>query len=57
MKVARQDPQHVAGSSQLCVDQIGGCEAAIHNIIIKQIFTSPSVDGVLGCYKCINLMN
>ena len=45
MKVARQDLQHAADSSQLCASQIGGCEAALH--AMKQIFASPSVDSIL----------
>ena len=45
MRIARQDLHYAAGSSQLCAGQIGGCEAAVH--AIKQIFSSPSVDGVL----------
>ena len=45
LRVARQDLQHAADSSQLCAGQIGGCEAAVH--AMKQIFASPSVDGVL----------
>ena len=42
MKVARQDLQHAAGSSQLCAGQIGGCVHAM-----KQFFASHSVDGVM----------
>ena len=45
MKVARQDLQHAAGSSQLCASQIGGCKAAVH--AMRNIFASASVDGVL----------
>ena len=45
MRVVRQDLLHAAGSSQLCAGQIGGCEAAVH--AMKQIFASPSVDGIL----------
>ena len=45
MRVARQDLQYAAGSSQLCAGQIGGCEAAVH--AMKQVFALPSVDGVL----------
>ena len=44
MRIARQDLQYAAGSSQLCAGQIGGCEAAVH--AMKQIFALPSVDGV-----------
>ena len=45
MRIARQDLLYAAGSSQLCAGQIRGCEAAVH--AMKQIFSSPSVDGVL----------
>ena len=36
MRIARQDLQCAAGSSQLCAGQIGGCEAAVH--AMKRIF-------------------
>ena len=45
MRIARQDLQYAAGSSQLCAGQIGGCEASLH--AMKQIFALPAVDGVL----------
>ena len=45
MRVARQDLQYATSSFQLCAGQIGGCEATVH--AVKQIFASPSVDGVL----------
>ena len=45
MRIARQNLQCAAGSSQLCAGQIGGCEAAVH--AIKWIFALPSVEGVL----------
>ena len=45
MRIARQDLQYAAGSSQLCAGKIWGCEAAIH--AMNQIFALPSVDGVL----------
>ena len=45
MRIARQNLQCAAGSSQLCAGQIGGCEAAVH--AIKRIFALPSVEGVL----------
>ena len=45
MRIARQDLQCAAGSSQLCAGQIGGCEAAVH--AMKRIFALPSVEGVL----------
>ena len=45
MRVARQDLQYAAGSSQLCADQIRGCEAAVH--AMKRIFAFPSVDDIL----------
>ena len=45
MRIARQDLQYAAGSSQLCAGQIGGCEAAVHEM--KQIFALPAVEGVL----------
>ena len=45
MRIARQDLQCAAGSSQLCAGQIGGCAAAAH--AMKEIFALPSVEGVL----------
>jgi len=39
------DLQQVAGSSQLCADQMEVCEAAVH--AMKQIFDLPEVAGVL----------
>ena len=36
MRITGHDLQQVAGSSQLCAGQMGGCEAAVH--AMKQIF-------------------
>ena len=52
MRIARQNLQCAAGSSQLCAGQIGGCEAAVH--AVKQIFCLAFCrrSSSCGCNKC-----
>ena len=45
IRIARQNLQCTADSSQLCAGQIGGCEAVVH--VMEHFFALLSVDGVL----------